>query len=328
MAVIDQEPSAIPQDVRPLSNKTSNAVQVHRERGTAVANPLDADPVQFKQSLQARGENYQALVEWLVGHLVWGSDVAQIHARVKPKDCDHGGPYGGCSPNVAPWHWTDPDLTRAGCEKICGLLGLGASFPGLDDFRRAALKGMEMKNLIVECQLYNGNGDILSSGSGACSLDEASGSLNSAIKRATKRAYTDALKRCAGLSGLATELKKRMTIPTPEQAVAQAQRAAPTSSHAGRYSAGVDLTHIPIGKYKGKRWNDPDVPSTYLDWVLKELADKPDLVRAAAAELERRKAKPTQGAAPSSSSTRTQSRPTSAAQAPEEPLPFDDDLPF
>lgn len=268
----------------------ARAVAEYREPATP-ANPFDVDPGAFKRQIAARGENYQALVGWLVGNMVVGEDLVQTHF-VKREDCDLGGPAprGNCTPSVAPWHWSDPDISKKGAEKICGLLGLGTRFLGMSDFRRAALKGIEIRDVVIDCELYAANGAVLSQGTGACSLGEVKGNLNNALKKAAKRAHVDAVKRCAGLSGLATEIKARMPPVDPEAAarVARTERAAAHAQRGGpsRFATGRALARCPIGKHKGKAWRD--IPTGSLEWMVHNLTDKPDIVEAAAKEIERR----------------------------------------
>lgn len=295
-------------------------------RSQVPSHPLDADPAEFARQLQRRGDNYASLVGWLVENLDPSADVVQVHF-VKRANCDQGGPP-ACTPTICPWHWSDPDLSRSGVEKVCGLLGLGARFLGMQDFRRKALQGVKLEHVIVDCELYNSaDGPAVSQGTGACSIDEVDGSLNNAMKRACKRAMTDALKRCAGLSGLAAELKRRMSPTDPDAARKQAEdaqrRARYTGEGGGKWNTGAKLTHCPIGrKHKDKPWRE--VPSDFLQWIIDQVLDKPDVSRAAAEELsKRRDSAPRDSVAGSGSSD---ARPPPASD--DEPPPFDDEIPY
>lgn len=296
------------------------------------AHPLDADPKQFAVQVRQRGENYSALVAWLCEHMVIGEDLVQVHI-VKRDKCDPR--HSGCSPAVNPYHWSDPTLSKKGAEKVCGLLGIGVRFLGMDDFRRAALKGIEIRDVVIDCELYNSSGAALSQGTGACNLDEVQGNLNNAMKKAAKRAHVDAVLRVAGLSGIATEIKRRMPPVDPERAAqglppraapAQAAEGGDRAEVAGRgYSTGAKLSHCPIGKHKNKPWRE--VPSDYLEWICRELADKPDLVKAAGEELKKRRA-----SAGSPAHTHSPAAPSHGQdqRAPLDPAthPFDDEVPF
>ncbi len=214
MADFDQEPSN--EEPKP----EDQAVVQHQTRSLT---PFDADPERFAQQLQRRGDNFKSLIEWLVDNM-GPEHFAQIH-HVKRGDCEHGGPSprGKCGPSVCPWHWSDPDLTRKGDELVCGLLGMGVRFPGMQDFRRQALRGVKIEDVIIECELYDGAGNTLSQGTGACSVSETRGNLHNCMTKACKRAQHDAVKRCAGLSGLSVELKGRMPAIDLDQAQAAAE---------------------------------------------------------------------------------------------------------
>lgn len=287
---IEASGETIDVDALPAAPSSSSGAVVEYREPPPPANPFDADPEAFKRQIAARGENYQALVGWLVDNLVVGEDIVQTHV-VRRDDCEHGGPgpRGNCSPTVAPWHWSDPDISKKGAEKVCGLLGLGTRFLGMSDFRRAALRGMEIRDVVIDCELYTAGGAVLSQGTGACSVDEVKGNLNNALKKAAKRAHVDAVKRCAGLSGLATELKRRMPAVDPDAAARSArQERARQQASGGRakWATGQLPETCPIGRHKGKRWRD--IPTGSLEWFVANLTDKPDIVEAATRELKRR----------------------------------------
>lgn len=313
--IIDVEPS------EPTERR--QAVAEYREPQVP-AHPLDADPAHFQVQLQRRGDNYATLVAWLVDTLDPVRDVARVHF-VKRDKCRDGGPP-SCTVTTNPGHWSEPDLSRSGVEKVCGLLGLMPRFLGMQDFRRMALKGSAIAEVIIDCELVSSaDGPAISQGTGACNVSEVQGSVNNAMKRACKRAHADALKRTAGLSGLATELARRMAPPDPEQTASRAQdaqtRARHTGEGGGRWNTGATLTHCPIGVHKDKPWRE--LPTQYLEWATgpKGWHDKPDLLRAAAEELTKRRD------AAGSDSTHTQPPPASDSRPPEEEY-FDDDIPF
>jgi hypothetical protein len=302
----------------------SRAVQEYRPP----SNPFDQDPAQFAVQVQQRGDNYATLISWLVANLVPGEDLVQVHF-VKRDKCRAGGPhpYGDCTPTTDPGHWSDPDLSKRGAEKICGLLGLGARFLGMEDFRRMALKGSKIQDVIIDCEIFGASREAMSQGTGACSIDEVGGSLNRAMKTAAKRAHIDAVKRIAGLSGIATELKRRMKpidLERAQQGRPQPGTQKPDAGDRPRqaYNTGAVLTHCPVGKqHKGKPWRE--IPSDYLEWLIRELGDKPDLVKAAAGELAKRRK-------PDSGSTHNPAAAPSPAPAPAGHVDpdFDDEIPF
>jgi hypothetical protein len=334
----DRKPEIIDAEVTPTPASQRQVVGYTPPPKQLPASPFDVPQQDFKAMVQQRGENYAHLVSWLIDHMVPGEDVIQVHVT-KRASCSYGGPppYGQCGPTICPEHWSDPDLSKKGAEKVCGLLGIGSRFLGMEDFRKAALMGRKIEHVIVDCEIYNDRA-TLSQGTGACSMSEVYDNLNSAMKKACKRAHVDAVKRCAGLSGLATEIKKRMPPPDIEAAAAaagrQQQRGSGGYSGGGsaspRYTTGGKLEVCPIGKqHKGKRWRE--IPTDYLEYIVREWTNKPDIVAAASAELSLRKAR-------GSSSTSTQGSPNTsdkpqAAQQPargddEPPEWMDDDIPY
>lgn len=292
------------------------------------SNPFDADPAKFAVQVAQRGQNYEALITWLCGHMVLGEDIVQVHFVGRQK-CSHNGPP-NCTPSINPHHWSDPDLSKKGAEKICGLLGLATRFLGMEDFRRMALNGTKIQDVIIDCEIFGASGVAIGQGTGACNISEVSDSLNNALKRACKRAHVDAVKRIAGLSGIATEMKRRMPAVDLDRAErGQAQRT-PPGTPAGEkpevkqaYNTGAALTHCPLGKWKGKPWRE--VESDYLEWIVRELKDKPDLLKAAAGELKKRRG----ASASDSGSTHTQpSPPDSHDERNPPPADFDDEITF
>lgn len=149
------------------------------------ANPMDAQPAEFRQALARRGDNRKALIEWIRGALVDGTDYGAIQRR-------NGS-------------MTKPSLRKPGAEKICGMLGVTATFPTLKDYEAAALDGREIHSIILRCHILSADGQIVADGVGARSADQDSGDLNKALKMALKSAHIDATLRMAGLSEIFTQ---------------------------------------------------------------------------------------------------------------------------
>src|SRR5579885_993122 len=82
-----------------------------------LANPLDLLAVDFQHALSRRAENRRALMEWIRASLVDGVDFGAVPLR-------RGG-------------YSKPSLRKPGAEKICGMLGVTASFPTLKDYEAA-----------------------------------------------------------------------------------------------------------------------------------------------------------------------------------------------
>ena len=148
------------------------------------ASPLDLPAEVFRAGLARRRENRAALMEWVRAALVEGVDYGRIHTRRGP---------------------SKPSLWKPGAEKICGMLGVRVHFPTLADYEQAALRGAELQQLIVRCELRDAAGSIVADGVGARSLQQDYGDLNKALKMAEKSAHIDATLRMAGLSEVFTQ---------------------------------------------------------------------------------------------------------------------------
>ncbi len=149
-----------------------------------VANPLDVATGTFTAALQRRTENRNAIVKLVKEALVDGTDYGSVKTK-------HG--------------MSRPSLRKAGAEKICGMLGLSVHYPGLSKYEDAAVNGVEIKQIIIRCELRDGSGNLMADGIGARLLAQDSGDLNKALKMAAKSAQIDATLRCAGLSEVFTQ---------------------------------------------------------------------------------------------------------------------------
>jgi hypothetical protein len=149
------------------------------------ANPLDLAPAEFRSALTRRSENRKALIEWVRSSLVDGVDFGALPLR-------RGG-------------FSKPSLRKPGAEKICGMLGVTATFPTLKDYEAAALNGRDLSQIILRCHLLNGDGTIVADGVGARLVEQDHGDINKALKMAIKSAMIDATLRMAGLSEIFTQ---------------------------------------------------------------------------------------------------------------------------
>jgi hypothetical protein len=183
------------QDVIPAGESTAVAIRS--------ASPFDGNVTEFKGALVRRGENRNALIEWIRGALVAGVDFGKIHTG-KKRECRHGGPP-SCTPEVEPRHWSKDSLRKPGAEKICGMLGVLATFPTIKDYEAAALDGRPIESIILRCHLLAADGSIIADGIGARSVAQDYGDLNKALKMACKSAHVDATLRMAGLSEIFTQ---------------------------------------------------------------------------------------------------------------------------
>jgi len=159
------------------------------------ANPLDLPPEVFRAGLNRRKANRSALLEWIRSALVEGVDYGSVPTRRGP---------------------SKPSLWKAGAEKICGMLGVTVHFPTLRDYEIAALNGVELKAVIIRCEIKDAAGRVVADGVGARTLAQDSGDLNKALKMAEKSAHIDATLRLAGLSEVFTQDLEDMDIAEAE----------------------------------------------------------------------------------------------------------------
>lgn len=149
------------------------------------ANPLDLAPAEFREALARRGDNRRALIEWVRSSLVDGVDFGAVPLR-------RGG-------------FSKPSLRKPGAEKICGMLGVTASFPTLKDYEAAVIDSRPLPQIVLRCHLVSADGQIVADGVGARSVEQDQGDINKALKMAAKSAHIDATLRMAGLSEIFTQ---------------------------------------------------------------------------------------------------------------------------
>jgi hypothetical protein len=180
---------------------------------TRAASPLDLSPAEFRQALARRSENRKALIEWIRSSLVDGVDYGAVPLR-------RGG-------------FSKPSLRKPGAEKICGMLGVTATFPTLKDYEATALDGRDVSQVILRCHLVSPDGLVVADGVGARSLEQDYGDINKSLKMAIKSAMIDATLRMAGLSEIFTQDLEDMPHGTLEgDAPVATQPAAPEQRRA------------------------------------------------------------------------------------------------
>lgn len=173
-------------------------------------NPLDLSPAEFRQALARRSENRKALIEWIRNSLVDGVDFGAVPLR-------RGG-------------FSKPSLRKPGAEKICGMLGVTASFPTLKDYESSALEGRDLYQIILRCHLLTPDGQIVADGVGARSVEQDHGDVNKALKMAVKSAMIDATLRMAGLSEIFTQDLEDMPHGTVEGDAPEASQSKTSAS--------------------------------------------------------------------------------------------------
>ena len=245
-----------------------------------IFNPLDAQPVAFKRQLDERSENYDALAAHLRNMLVPGKDFGRIHIAKKDK-CPR---WWECSHEREPYHWSPYMLFAAGADKVLGMLGLATSYPGEQDFIRAALTGKQIADVIMKCNIVGHTGQVISEGMGACSRGEVHDSLNNAIKRACKRARVDAVLRLPSISALFEDDFLAEIDRSASQGNSTSSRQRQVNQ---KHNTGAKLSVWPLkGKLEGQRFDQMEDGA--LDWILEKFQDKPDIRAAAERECVRR----------------------------------------
>jgi hypothetical protein len=184
------------------------------------ASPLDLPAEVFRAGLDRRKANRAALMEWIRSALVEGADYGRIHTTGKQR-CQFAA-HGRAHECTNSQHWSKPSLWKPGAEKICGMLGVSVTFPTLSDYEQAALKGVDLKHVIIRCEIQDPSGRTVADGIGARSVAQDYGDINKALKMAEKSAHIDATLRMAGLSEVFTQDLEDMK---PEQEEPQQPKA-------------------------------------------------------------------------------------------------------
>ncbi len=188
--IIEHEGGSAPQEVQ--QGVRSLAMQ------SVSASPLDLPAEQFRAGLDRRRENRALLMGWVRSALVEGVDYGRIHVVGKNK-CSLGNKCQN------PSHFSKPSLFKPGAEKICGMLGVTVHYPTLCEYEQAALKGVQLQNIIIRCEIQDASGRVVADGVGARSIQQDYGDINKAMKMAEKSAHIDATLRMAGLSEVFTQ---------------------------------------------------------------------------------------------------------------------------
>lgn len=201
----------------------ARVVEIEQQpQAMVAASPLDLPAEVFQAGLNRRGDNRLALMAWVRSALVEGVDFGSIPTKRGP---------------------SKPSLWKPGAEKICGMLGVTVHFPTLHDYEQAALQGVELKQIIMRCELHDASGRTVADGVGARSLKQDYGDINKALKMAEKSAHIDATLRMAGLSEVFTQDLEDMATPIPKPEPADSSHPIP--------SAGIPTRSAPPGRRNG-----------------------------------------------------------------------------
>ena len=254
-----------------IETKDVAVVEQPEPHTITAASPLDAAPEAFRGALARRGENRKSLMAWIRESLVRGTDYGRIHVVSKSK-CDRGNDCDN------PRHFSKDCLFKPGAEKIAGMLGVTPTFPTLPEYEKAALAGVELKQIILRCHMVDAGGRIVADGIGARSLEQDYGDINKALKMSAKSAHIDATLRMAGLSEVFTQDLDQMKADGKFESTAEVK---------------IDPTLVPAGKHKGKKWLE--VSDDYLHWAATADRCPPALKEGCKAEMDRRVAALTGG---------------------------------
>lgn len=160
--------------------------------------PLDMPPTTFENALKNRQENQRKLIQWVKQNLEPDIHYGRVH--IAP-NCPLAKAGADCLCRDFS-HFSGLTLWKAGAEKIIAAMGLTVRFPNVGLYEEACLRGLEIKQVLLKCELKTHGGRIVAEGSGARHLRQDEWNLNTSIKMAQKSAMIDATIRVAGLSGV------------------------------------------------------------------------------------------------------------------------------
>jgi len=188
------EISTIKQFTKPPESKQPDTGSI----STFPTSPLDMPPNTFENALKNRQENQRKLIQWIKQNLEPDIHYGRVHIAQNCPLAKAGAAY-LCRDFS---HFSNLMLFKAGAEKIIAAMGLTAHFPNVHQYEEACLRGLELKQVLLKCELKTHGGRVVAEGSGARHLREDNWNLNTSIKMAQKSAMIDATIRVAGLSGV------------------------------------------------------------------------------------------------------------------------------
>lgn len=142
--------------------------------GIVISHPLDFEPKILLGTMDKRASNRDTLVSWINKNLIDGSDYAARRGNKK-------------------------NLEKPGAEKIANATGLTPTFPSLHKYEEAAYSGVDIKEIVIRCELVKNNA-VIGTGIGGRSVKDHHGNINAALKMAKKSALIDAVLTTFGLS--------------------------------------------------------------------------------------------------------------------------------
>jgi hypothetical protein len=128
------------------------------------------------------------------------------------------------------------------------MLGVSVHFPNLHEYEQAAIRGTDIKHIILRCEIRDPRGRVVADGAGARSLVQDNGDLNKALKMVLKSSMTDATLRMAGLSEVFTQDLEQQTEETCGPGIAESRLLAALKGYID------EKTSAPHLKNWGKRY--------------------------------------------------------------------------
>lgn len=158
---------------------------------TRVINPLDLRPDVFQENLDRRGANWDALMKWIRGSLIKGTDFGSIQIRGRE---------------------SKPSLWKPGAEKIINKLGITPTWPSLGRYEDRAIDGGKIETIILKCEGLNSSGQVVAEGVGARTVSQDGGDINKAMKMCKKSSLIDMALSLASISEVFTQDLEDMKI--------------------------------------------------------------------------------------------------------------------
>tara|TARA_R100001463_G_scaffold51900_3_gene102634 strand:+ start:310 stop:1104 length:795 start_codon:yes stop_codon:yes gene_type:complete len=146
------------------------------ENGILINHPLDLDTKSLLKNMDKRTGTRDALIKWISTNLIEGTDYAARRGSKK-------------------------NLEKPGAEKIVSATGLTPEFPSLNKYEESAYSGVDIKEIVIRCELRMHN-MVIGTGIGGRLVKEDHGNINKALKMAKKSALIDAVITTYGLTAM------------------------------------------------------------------------------------------------------------------------------
>ena len=178
------EISTIKQFTKPPEPKKPDTGSI----STFPTSPLDMPPTTFETALKNRQENQHKLIQWIKQNLEPDIHYGRVHIAQNCPLAKAGAAY-LCRDFS---HFSNLMLFKAGAEKIIAAMGLTAHFPNVHQYEEVCLRGLEIKQILLKCELKRTVAGSWLKVPGARHLRQDNWNLNTSIKMAQKSAMIDA----------------------------------------------------------------------------------------------------------------------------------------